>query len=286
MKILFEIRHPAHFHHFIFTINELKRRNHEVKVIVSYKDVLSDLLYKAQVDYQVIGRNVAGIRNKIIELMKQNVRVFKVCQKFRPDLFIGRPSQTVTLNSKILSIPSIVFAEDDFNAVFFNAMAAYPFANIILTPYVTKLGPFEYKKIGYSGYQKLAYLHPNKFTPDVKFIKKYIDVSVPYFILRFSKLSAIHDINASGFTKELAYQIIEMLKPHGNIYISSEKYIEEEFKKYKIKVPPDRIHHALHFSDIFISDSQTMTMEAALLGTPSLRYSSFVGKLSYLEEIE
>ncbi|MBK6641096.1 MAG: hypothetical protein IPG39_07565 [Bacteroidetes bacterium] len=37
---------------------------------------------------------------------------------------------------------------------------------------------------------------------------------------------------------------------------------------------------------MLIGDSQTMTAEAAVLGTPALRYNDFVGKLSYLEDLE
>ena len=39
-------------------------------------------------------------------------------------------------------------------------------------------------------------------------------------------------------------------------------------------------------SDIFISDSQSMTVEACMLGTPSLRFNSFAGKISVLNELE
>ncbi len=37
---------------------------------------------------------------------------------------------------------------------------------------------------------------------------------------------------------------------------------------------------------MLIGDSQTMAAEAAVLGTPSIRCNSFVGKLAYLEELE
>jgi len=37
---------------------------------------------------------------------------------------------------------------------------------------------------------------------------------------------------------------------------------------------------------MLIGDSQTMTSEAAVLGTPAIRMNSFVGRISYLEEEE
>ena len=46
------------------------------------------------------------------------------------------------------------------------------------------------------------------------------------------------------------------------------------------------MHHILAGSEIFICDSQSMSVEAAMLGVPSIRYSSFVGRISVLEELE
>ena len=46
------------------------------------------------------------------------------------------------------------------------------------------------------------------------------------------------------------------------------------------------LHHALAFAHMYIGDSQTMAAEAAVLGTPSIRFNDFVGKIGYLEELE
>ena len=35
-----------------------------------------------------------------------------------------------------------------------------------------------------------------------------------------------------------------------------------------------------------VGDSQTVTAEAAVLGTPAIRCNTFVGRLTYLEELE
>ena len=42
----------------------------------------------------------------------------------------------------------------------------------------------------------------------------------------------------------------------------------------------------MYFSDLFISDGQSMTVESCILGTPSIRYNDFVGRISVLEELE
>jgi predicted glycosyltransferase len=40
------------------------------------------------------------------------------------------------------------------------------------------------------------------------------------------------------------------------------------------------------FAFLIISDSQSMSVEASLLGVPSIRFNDFAGKISVLEELE
>jgi uncharacterized protein len=62
--------------------------------------------------------------------------------------------------------------------------------------------------------------------------------------------------------------------------------LSEEFRRFQLPVDPIDIHHALCFARLFIGDSQSMTVESAMLGTPSVRFSDFAGRISVLEELE
>ena len=42
----------------------------------------------------------------------------------------------------------------------------------------------------------------------------------------------------------------------------------------------------MYFSEMLICDSQSMTVEAAMLGVPSIRYNDFAGRIGVLEELE
>ncbi len=73
--------------------------------------------------------------------------------------------------------------------------------------------------------------------------------------------------------------MVETLKHYGKVYISAEnEKIPLSLKKYLIRIPSNLIHQLLFFSSLYVGDSQSMTTEAALLGTPALRYNSFVGE--------
>jgi uncharacterized protein len=53
-----------------------------------------------------------------------------------------------------------------------------------------------------------------------------------------------------------------------------------------LKVRPDGVHEALFHAKLLVSDSQSMSMEAAMMGTPSIRYSGFAGRIGVLRELE
>ena len=80
--------------------------------------------------------------------------------------------------------------------------------------------------------------------------------------------------------------MIKDLKSHGKIFITTERKIEPELKKYQLKISPEKIHSLMYYATMLIGDSQTMTSEAALLGTPAIKCNSFAGKLSVPNEIE
>src|SRR5690606_32518188 len=77
-----------------------------------------------------------------------------------------------------------------------------------------------------------------------------------------------------------------LLDRKGKVYITAERELEPEFEPYRIKLDPSFIHHALAFANLYVGDSQTMAAEAAVLGTPSIRFNDFVGEIGYIEELE
>ena len=132
----------------------------------------------------------------------------------------------------------------------------------------------------------MAYLHPNYFSPDKTKVSSLIESGDKYFILRFAELTAHHDDGKNGIDLLIAKKLIAQLTPFGRVYITSERKLETELEPYRIAIKPTDIHHALYFAEMYIGDSQTMAAEAAVLGTPSIRFNDFVGKLGYLEELE
>lgn len=295
MRVLVKLNHPAHFHLFKILIKKLRENGDHVIIVIKNKDILKELLdlnnesYLAPVQpfNRKVGNKFSIIKANLLEIILQDFNLYKIVLKEKPDVMIGTDTSIAHLGS-LLRIPSYVLNEDDYQVNKLFCSFTYPFATYIVSPKVCDVGNYKSKKIEYDGYQKLAYLHPEVFNPDLAIVKKYFAADHKYFLLRLVSFSAGHDIEKShsGLNKGLLLELINILSEKGKVFITSEKKLIPEFEDSKLKINPNDIHHVLAFSELFISDSQSMTVEAAMLGVPSVRFNSFVGKISVLNEIE
>lgn len=287
MKILVYLGHPAHFHNYKNTIKALKEHGHEVEVLIKKKDILEDLLKNAGIPYHNILEE--GRKNSKVGiaagLIKQTIRINRFCNSFHPDILTGSSVENSYVGP-LRGIPVINIGEDDASVVPSYARLTYPGASVILCPQSCDCGKWNKKAVKYPGYQELGYLHPENFTPNESDVKKYIDLDSPYFLMRFSGLSAHHDIGIRGINNEIAQRLINIMEPHGRVYITSERPLSPELDKYRIAINPLDIHHVMAFADLYIGDSQTMAAEAGVLGVPFVRFNDFVGRIGYLAELE
>jgi predicted glycosyltransferase len=285
MKVLFYLSHPAQFHFSKNAVEELKNRNHTVEILAKTKDVLTTLIDEKGWKYyniQTKERKQSKL-SIILSLLKRDFKLLLFCLNKKFDVLIGTDASLAHVGF-ILRIPVITVLEDDYDVVKVLARLTFPFTSYILTPSVCKVGKWKNKKIGYNGYMKLAYLHPYRFIPNYRQLG--FPDSLPYFLIRLSGLKAHHDFGIGGITDIYLDQIIEKLSRQGKVYISSEKQLPKKYDKYILHIPASRIHHFLYYAEMLVCDSQSMAVEAAMLGTPSIRVSSFSGRISVLEELE
>jgi predicted glycosyltransferase len=287
MKLLFYCGHPAQYLFFREAIRQLTARGHEALILIKTKDVLEDLVKADGLAYINIlprerKRSKAAI---ILSLLKRNARMLPVILKNKPDILIGG-DPSVSQLGWLLRKRRFTLTEDDYPVIKTLARLTFPFAQAIVTPAVNNVGKYEHKKVGYNGYMKLAYLHPNVFSADADVPAKY-GIERPYALIRLAKLTAHHDFGVKGLEEGLPDRIIGMFSEKGiRTYISAEGRMEEKYSDHRLNIHPADMHHVLAHAGILVSDSQSMSMEAAMLGVPSLRYSSLAGRISVLEELE
>ena len=288
MNILIQLSHPAHFHLYKNAIKNLQEDGHQVHVLIKTKDILEELCQNSQIPYHNI-LPIAHRKSKLGVLWDMAVRDWKIlcfCIKHKIDILSGSTPEVAHV-SKILRLHSVTTTEDDMTVIPAFVNAIKPFIQSMLAPVVCNTTSLEKHTVHYPSYHELAYLHPNHFTPSREVVEGYgIDTNKPYFILRFASLNAHHDDGIKGINTEVAQNLVDILKPHGQIYITSERELEPQFEPYRIRINPLDMHHVMAFASLYIGDSQTMAAEAGVLGTPFVRFNDFVGRIGYLRELE
>ena len=284
MNILIDIAHPAHVHLTRNTFFELIKKGHYVFVTVKDIPSAKQLLDLYGIPYIYLGGKSDSLFGKALLQLKYNYILWKIVKRNKIEIAFGS-SLTIAQLSKITKVKSIILDDDDDEVEPLFVKYAHPVAHHILSPACTIRKTK--KMIGYSGYHELAYLHPKRFIPDVSVLDEIgVKPGEKYFILRFNAFKAHHDVGVQGLSIENKRKLIDLLKKNGKVFITTEREIDDEFKQYQLSVSPDKAHSLMYYATMLIGDSQTMTSEAAVLGTPAIRCNTFVGRISYLNEEE
>ena len=287
MRFLFDLTHPAVVHIYIPVIRELRERGHEIAIVSRDKDLTTSLLDESGFRHSILSRSSFGKLRMMIELAQREMGLLRTAVKFKPDVIAGTSVNAARV-AKLLGVRSLINGEDDAAIVPLFRWVAYPLASIIVTPWVLAFEDYGPRHLTYPAFEKMFYLHPSRFRAD-KSVEAHLSRNSPdgsYFLFRFSALRAHHDVGAVGIPREVVERLLVLFSRKTNIWISSENPLPLEWEKYAFPLAKRDMHHALAQASMLVCDSQSMSVEAAVLGVKSFRLSSFVGKLSVLNELD
>ena len=280
--ILCDISHPAHVHFFRNAVSEWRARGHRVDIVSRDKDITLELLDLYGLEHEPLSAVRSGLAGLAIELIEHEGRLIRRCWSDRPDIFIQIGGTLIVHAAKVLNRPSIVFYDTEF-AKLSNAIT-YPFASAICTPGCYDR-PVRGNHVTYAGYHELAYLHPDRFTPDPNVVRAAgADPGRPFSVVRFVRWDSNHDTGYAGLDIDAKRALVAELGSHGDVLITSETPLPEDLEPYRSKTPSHQIHHLLAFAAHYVGESATMASESAVLGTPGI-FVSDVGR-GYTDEQE
>ena len=279
---------PAHPAQFLMmkALAENAPKNVCIKWFIRDKDITKQLADSANINYKLVSKAQTGILGNAIELLSNVYKFYRLTKENNIHIWLSKYG-AVNIASWLNAVPNYSFNDDDEDVVPLIAYTSYPFANQVFCTNWTRTKRFTKKVIKYPSFHELFYLHPNRFQPkSIKELGLSNLSSKPIVLIRLSSLQAHHDVNVSGIESEQLDRLIDMLSPTHNILISSEATLPQKYQHLRFNISITDIHHVLFQAALLISDSQTMTAEAAVIGTPNLRISSFKGKIGYLDALE
>lgn len=265
MRIVVDLGHPAHVHFFKNFIREMEEKGHQFLISASEKEVLTNLLNAYQFPFINMGSYGNTMFQKIRRVPVKDFALYKAAKPFKPDLFVSLGSIRAAHVAWLMRKPCLIFDDDEYSYPYYHW-----FTNSICAFSGFKLSGKKILKV--PGYKELAYLHPNRFRPVT-----VVPANEKIVLLRFVSWTAFHDGGQHGFNLDYKRQLVKELGKYAKVYISSESSLTADLEPYKLSIPPQDMHAFLSGIDLLVSESGTMTTEAAVLGIPVVRCNSFVG---------
>ncbi len=271
MRILIDIGHPAHVHLFKNMAREMIEKGHEFFFTIREAEHQAALLEENGFNYAVIGLKRKGSVRKLLGIITFTYKIFRIALKFKPDLFLSHGSMYAGY-AAFLTRKKHIALEDTGNMeqLFFSK----PVSDVILSPQCLQVDLGK-KHIRYNGFHELAYLHPERFNPDISVLKELnVREGEKYVIMRFVSWNATHDFGQSGLSSVEKSALIKEVSKFATVFISGERQLPYEFEKYALRLPPGRLHHALFYASMYIGEGATTASECAMLGTPAIYINS------------
>jgi len=263
MKIVVDINHPAHVHYFKHFIWEMEKRQHQILITASDKDITFSLLKAYDFQYVPFAGYGKNVVKKLLNIPIHDIKLFHLYKKFNPDVLIGFGSIGVAHVGWILRKKVIMLADTEHAVSSFNILNL-PFSDVVLTPisFQKELGK---KQVRFKGTTDLLYLYPNHFTPNPNVLKELgLTPDMTYIIVRFISWTAHHDIGIKGVDDKVAF--VQNLERYGRVLITSEGELPAELEKNRITISPEKIHDLMYYATLFIGESGTMATESASMG--------------------
>lgn len=282
MKISIDINHPANVHYFKNFIWEMEKKDHEILITASNKEISFKLLDLLGFSYIKLGSYGHNFISKLLMILILDIKMYLAVRKFNPDIFIGFASARSSHIGKLLRKPSLIFTDTE-HATLQNLLFR-PFAKKIITPHCFQAN-WGKKQVKFNSLMELMYLHPSYFSPDKNILRNAgLEEGERFIFIRFVAWDASHDLGMREASAKLKIRLAKEIMKIGKVVISSEKELPEELLPYEIITSPESIHHLLYYSSLYIGEGATMASEAAVLGTNAVYINSlFAGTLKEVE---
>lgn len=268
MNLLFNLVHISDVNLFKKAINELSKSN---KVYVSVRNrgnLLSIVEKEISVPIYVVGKHQKYFHEKLIGIIRGEFKYWRLIKKLKINISINQSFNNIWA-CKLYGIPFITF-EDDFEyklAFYYTKW----FADADVMP---KFIPVKGKNvIKYNGFKELAYLHPNKYTPDQSVLSMYNLNPFEYIFIREISNVSLNYKSKTDYLESIL-SLIREKKIKFVLSIEDKTILQKLNQKFVeilvLKEPVEDIFSIIKYAKFSISSGDTVARESALLSTPCI----------------
>lgn len=280
MRVGIIINTPAQAHFYKNIIRRLQADGHTVSVLARDYGETTGLLRSEGIDFFTFSSRVGSRREKLASFPRDLLKVRRRLRAEKTDLIVGGGIFPALACRR--GRPHVDFGDGEPRRLGIMQSAltwlTMRFEDVMVTPaaFGQDLGR---KQVRVESFKELAYLGPAYYRPSGDI---YGCLGIPpsrdYILLRFCAFDALHDVGVRGFSAGDRVKLVRELEKYATVFVSSESEVPPEIRDRILDAPKDRIHDVIAHARLVVSDTGTINSEAAVLGVPSVRYSTIGGE--------
>jgi predicted glycosyltransferase len=281
LRILIEAHHPSDIHFFKHAIRTWIAGGDDVLLLGRDRDVMKALLAAYSfIPHRILTSERSDNRFPLSEMLERQLGVARAIRSFEPNVVLSLMG-SYAQSSFFFRVPNFVFTDSEHQS--FNHRISHPFATRIYTPecFEKDLGK---KQRRYPGYHELAFLHPNRFTPDPAVLLEIGVEPREYVVVRTSAWNTLHDIGKHGLGPRLEESVRELSRRARVLLVPEGGHLPPSLEPLRLRAPPHRYHDVLAFARLVLSEGASTASEAACLGVPTVYLNP--SQLGYLRDQE
>lgn len=283
-NVAFFPAHPAQLW-FMYAISNSMKSQINIIWVLRDKDILIKLADKLGITYQIVSKAKTGMLGNAAELAINIFRCLNITKTNNIDLWLTKYGAG-NIAAKLCGKKSIAFNDDDIDIVPYIAATSYPFADRIVAPRWVRMGRYDKKTVRHDGIHELIHINQEFRTKIDSETQSDHRLKTPYILIRLSALTAHHDRGIKGLSEKLLASLINEFQHNYKFIITSEKDLPSNLKQYQYSAEINDIHRIIAGASCFITDSLSMAKEAAVLATPTIRFSDFSDQISTFQELQ
>ncbi|MEA3165765.1 MAG: uncharacterized protein QOJ26_631, partial [Thermoplasmata archaeon] len=277
VKVGVFVNTPAQVHFFGPFVALLARRGHQPLVLARYHPETRRLLDETGLAHVVYATPSDSKWGKLAQLPRDVASARRLLKVHGVDAVTGFGVYDV-LSASSLGLPSVVFTDTEarYHGAGMRVQAATfgRLATTVVTPewFGERLGRHQ---VRIRAFKEVAYLHPDRFTPSRQPQGLGgVDLDEPFAFLRLSAHGALHDAGHAGLQGATLADLLARLERRMRVWASFEGGVPPGLERFACPADKRRIHDLLYHAAVVVGDSGSIPSEAALLGAPSLRFTS------------
>ncbi len=273
LKISPLISRSYHVNLFQNFIEEMEDEGHEVMAFSLKDDLTKSLLGTFKIKNQYYGKHSQKFFYKTIAPFSTRITLLRKLNKFDPDLILSVNDLPLAPFTTLFEAPSVVFLDEvpgrRKEHLIFN------YSSKIVTPDCYHSDVPENKQLTHSSYHTLAYLHPNRFTPDEKVLEKLDVSSKEYVVVSFrGKTYLDMDLKGELLKRREMIDLVRSLDDHVQVFVDDRGYVPEPLEEYIPSIPPHQYLDLLVHAKLVVGNEPIISSEAGVLGVPWIYVSN------------